>query len=204
MAQLPDILHWRPEYDRYNNIPSGTVRVTKDSHFHAIDLICAVSGSTRDYAGRALARLLAGNQLCESDVKYCVRGEKMKIPLVSFTNAIKLMMLLPGKNAKDGRAKFARVLHKYIAGDPDLRAELEKNAQSQHWLNVLARKTLEVERTCNSQAGDASFGPGAPAGEVSMVLASDLSTLLKFPPPSLSDRCSNRRRCHHGRGCTNR
>ena len=104
-------------------------------------------------------------------------------------------MLLPGKFAQVNRGKIARILHHYYAGSAKLKAHIDRNAASLELLHMLAREALTAERAAESQHAEKD------TGEVSMVLASDLSTLLKFHPPSISDRCSNRRRCHHGRGC---
>ena len=55
----PSFQYWRPDYDGYNNIPCGTIRVTKDLEFHAVDLVWAVHGSScRRYAGEVLQRVI--------------------------------------------------------------------------------------------------------------------------------------------------
>ena len=50
--------------------------------------------------------------------------------MVSFANAIKLLMLLPGKLAQAHRSKFAQTLCQYYAGDAKLKAEIDRNAGS--------------------------------------------------------------------------
>ena len=50
--------------------------------------------------------------------------------LLSFQDAIELIMVLPGKMAKETRAKFADVLTRYMAGDPSLIGEIHANALS--------------------------------------------------------------------------
>ena len=55
-------------------------------------------------------------------------------------------MVLGGKTARVEREKFARVLHLFYAGDAELKAEIDSNAISQEWLNVLAREALSAER----------------------------------------------------------
>jgi hypothetical protein len=70
----------------------------------------------------------------------------LKIGMVSFANAIKLLMLLPGKLAQAHRSKFAQTLCQYYAGDAKLKAEIDRNAGSSEWLHVLAREALAAER----------------------------------------------------------
>ena len=159
---LPSFLFWRPDYDGYKNIPHGTIRVTKDIMFNAIDLVWAVHGSnSRRYAGVVLQRVIESNALYESDFSYIQRGT-VKTQLVSFKNAIKLAMVLPGKNAKDGRADFAHVLLQFIAGDAGLKAAIDKNAESTALLNILAREAIRIE-SCDTGPSNASAA--APAGE---------------------------------------
>jgi hypothetical protein len=161
-TMLPSFLFWRPEYDGYNNIPRGTIRVTKDIMFNAIDLVWAVHGSnSRGYAGTVLQRVIESNALCESDFSYIQRGT-VKTQLVSFKNAIKLVMALPGKNARDGRADFAHVLLQFIAGDPRLKATIDKNAESTALLYILAREAIRIE---TSDAGPSNAPAAPPAGE---------------------------------------
>jgi hypothetical protein len=55
---------------------------------------------------------LIGNQLLgESDITYVVLSQFKRIGILSFSNAIKLLMLLGGRNAMIEREKFARVLY---------------------------------------------------------------------------------------------
>ena len=68
--------------------------MTKDLQFHAIDLIQTVCSTSRDYAGQIFRRIVAAKQFFELDITYVVRGVR-KMPLVSFHEAIKLLMVLP-------------------------------------------------------------------------------------------------------------
>jgi len=148
------VILWRPEHGEEHTIPSGTIRITKDLHIHAIDLIQIVCNTNRNYAAQILRRIVAGNQFCVSDITFVVRGNR-KTPLVSFNQAFKLMMVLPGVKAKDGRGKFAQVIHAFIAGDPELKTKIDENAESLHWFNVLARESLQADRA--SAWSDARF-----------------------------------------------
>jgi hypothetical protein len=156
------VILWRPEHGEEHTIPSGTIRITKDLHIHAIDLIQIVCNTNRNYAAQILRRIVAGNQFCVSDITFVVRGNR-KTPLVSFNQAFKLMMVLPGVKAKDGRGKFAQVIHAFIAGDPELKTKIDENAESLHWFNVLARESLQADRAAasNRQTHETSSSAGA-------------------------------------------
>ena len=158
MAMIP----WRPEYGDQYKIPFGAVRMTKDLQFHAIDLIQTVCSTSRNYAGLILRRIVAAKQFFESDITYVVCGVR-KMPLVSFNQAIKLLMVLPGVKANAGRGKFAQVVHAFIAGDPELKTIIDENAESLHWFNVLARESLQADRAAasNRQTHETSTSAGA-------------------------------------------
>ena len=65
------------------------------------------------------------------------------IRLVTLENALKLVMVLPGKFAKETRAQFAKIIHRYMAGDESLHREIQNNAESSSPVAQLARATLE-------------------------------------------------------------
>ncbi len=65
--------------------------------------------------------------------------------LVSLRNAIQLVMVLPGKVAKETRAQFAGIIERYIAGDRSLHAEIEANAGSSNGIARLARESLGIQ-----------------------------------------------------------
>jgi len=62
--------------------------------------------------------------------------------LISFNDATQLVMVLPGKLAKEVRKQFADVIHRYFAGDATLVPEIEANAQSAEPVAQLARETV--------------------------------------------------------------
>jgi hypothetical protein len=69
-----------------------------------------------------------------------------KTKLVSLRDAMQLVMVLPGKVAKETRAQFAGVIERYIAGDRSLHAEIEANAGSGSGLARLARESLGIQQ----------------------------------------------------------
>ena len=123
-------LNWRPQGNEYK-ILCGTVRITKELNINAIDLVSAVCQKDRNDAGTTLRRLIASEKLRDTDISYIFVGAtNNKISVVSFANAFKLLMLLPGKFAQVNRGKFARILHQYYASCAELKAQIDRNAAS--------------------------------------------------------------------------
>ena len=50
--------------------------------------------------------------------------------MVTFKDAIELVMVLPGMVAKETRKQFADIIRRYMAGDETMHAELDANAAS--------------------------------------------------------------------------
>lgn len=66
--------------------------------------------------------------------------------LVTFKDAIQLVMVLPGQVAKETRAQFAGIIERYMAGDGSLHAEIEANAGSNAPIAQLARESLVLDQ----------------------------------------------------------
>ena len=96
----------------------------------------------------------------ESDFTYIHVGTVKKIRMVSFANAVKLLMLLPGRLAQANRSKFAQTLYQYYAGDAKLKAEIDRNAGSSEWIHVLAREALAAERLGSAELDHAQPATG--------------------------------------------
>jgi hypothetical protein len=126
----------------------ASVRVTEDGLLYAVDLAMVVTGKDRDHAGQTL-RALSDEvfpSLKFSDRKFPGKGNS-HTKLVSFQNAIELIMVLPGKVAKETRTKFADIIRRYLGGDRSLITEINANAQSSTPIAQLARASLEVSPT---------------------------------------------------------
>lgn len=67
-----------------------------------------------------------------------------RIKWVTFQDAIELIMVLPGKIAKETRSKFAKIIERYLAGDESLIGEIKANAQSSEPVSQLARMASSV------------------------------------------------------------
>jgi len=112
---------------------------------YAVDLTVAVTGKSREDSAKVLRDLK--DEVFQQEKFFCRHlstsgGHPTK--LVSFKDAIELVMVLPGKVAKETRAQFAKIIQRYMAGDESMHAELESNAESGSPIAQLARASLEA------------------------------------------------------------
>ena len=116
------------------------MRVTNDGLLYTVDLVMVMTGKNRNDAGQALRNL--DDEIFQSvkftDRQFSTRGGH-PTKLVSFQDAIELIMVLPGKVAKETRTKFADIIRRYLAGDSSLIPEIEANAQSDAPIAQMAR-----------------------------------------------------------------
>jgi hypothetical protein len=102
-----------------------------------------MTGKDRDHAGQALRGI---SDEVFSSLKISERNTggsgNSRTKLVSFENALELIMVLPGKVAKETRKAFASIIHRYLAGDKSLITEIEANAESSSPIAQLARASL--------------------------------------------------------------
>jgi hypothetical protein len=118
----------------------ASVRVTNDGLLYAVDLVMVMTGASRDYAGQHLRRLPDETfSSCKLHDRSFPGKGNTNIKLVSFQDAIELIMVLPGKVAKETRTKFADIIRRYLAGDSSLVPEIEANAQSDSPIAQMAR-----------------------------------------------------------------
>ena len=124
----------------------ATVRITDDKMIYAVDLVMVVTGKDRNQAGYVIRNI--PDEIFQSmkiiDRQLSTRGGH-KTKLISFQNAIELIMVLPGKIAKETRTKFADIIHRYMAGDASLAEEIEHNTANDSPIHQLARETLPLE-----------------------------------------------------------
>jgi hypothetical protein len=121
----------------------ASVRVTDDGLLYAVDLAMVMTGKDRDHAGQAIRSI---SDEVFSSLKFHERNTggsgNSRTKLVSFENALELIMVLPGKVAKGTRKAFASIIRRYLAGDKSLVKEIEANAESSSPIAKLARATL--------------------------------------------------------------
>jgi hypothetical protein len=123
----------------------ATVRVTHDGFLYAIDLVMVMTDKSRDSAGWIIRNI-------PEETFPSVKITDRKMPgkgnghtkLVSFQNAIELVMVLPGRVAKETRTQFADIIKRYLAGDHSLITEIEANAQSSSPIAQMARESLSI------------------------------------------------------------
>jgi hypothetical protein len=122
----------------------SSVRITDDGMIFAVDLIMVMSGKSREDSSKTLRDL--PEEVFHTE-KFSVKSMPGKgngrTKLVTFKDAIELVMVLPGKVAKETRAQFAGIIQRYMAGDESLIAEIQFNAESSAPIAELARGTLE-------------------------------------------------------------
>lgn len=77
-------------------------------------------------------------------------GQK-ETTLITFKGVLKLIMALPGVNAREMRDKFVDVLRRYFAGDPTLVSELVENNASDAPINQFAREDAGVAQVITEE-----------------------------------------------------
>lgn len=146
---------------------SAIVR-THESYIFAVDLATVMTGANQNYASQvsALPRIPTNakcingeistfqvlNRLPDSTFPSKNFVEKQlsqhggpKTKLVSFNDALQLIMVLPGKLAKETRQKFADILKRFMAGDQSMHDELDANAKSDSPIAQMARESLAAD-----------------------------------------------------------
>ena len=123
-----------------------SVRVTDDGLLYAVDLVMVVTGKNRDDSAKSL-RNISHDIFQQEKITYrslsVTGGHATK--LIGFQDAIELVMVLPGKVAKETRVRFADIIRRYLAGDSSLISEIQANAASDAPIAQLARASLDPE-----------------------------------------------------------
>lgn len=123
----------------------ATVRVSDDGLLFAVDLAMVMTGLARDQAGLVLRRL--SEEIFPSikliDRKMPGKGNS-HTKLVSFQDAIELVMVLPGKVARETRLGFSEIIKRYLAGDHSLLSEILHNAASDSPIAQMARASMDI------------------------------------------------------------
>ena len=99
-----------------------------DSFYVLIQVIIRIPDNTFD-SSKFVERQLSGRG-----------GPKTK--LLSFNDALELIMVLPGDVARETRVQFAEILKRYMAGDKSLIAEINANAESSSPIAQMARASM--------------------------------------------------------------
>jgi hypothetical protein len=125
----------------------ATVRITDDGYIFAVDLVKVVSGKSREDSAKTLRDL--PEEVFQQEKFSCKsfpgKGNG-RTKLVTFQDALELIMVLPGKIAKESRVQFADIIKRYLAGDESLVKEIRANAESDSVISRLARESLDADR----------------------------------------------------------
>ena len=126
--------------------------------FVAVDLSIVVTGLSKGAAGQALRRLPEDIFPAEKFTVRTLPGSGNKdLRLVSFQDAIELIMVLPGKTAKKTRGQFADVIRRHLAGDKSLITEALDNAQSAAPIAQMARASMLADAAPDAPIAIASL-----------------------------------------------
>ena len=138
-----------PKYLSFEEIVHGrdaSVRITDDGLLFVVDLVMVVTGKSRDDSSRVLRDL---PEEIFQQVKFTCKSFPGKgngrTKLVTFQDALELIMVLPGKIAKESRVQFAEIIKRYLAGDESLVKEIRANAESDSVISKLARDSLDTD-----------------------------------------------------------
>jgi hypothetical protein len=138
------------QYISFAEIVKGrdaSVRITDDRLLYAVDLAMVVTAKNRNDAGQAIRNLKEETfQSGKFTERYLSLNGGHPTKLVTLQDAIELVMVLPGKVAREVRAGFADIIRRYLAGDHSLITEIQQNAASDSPIAQLARDSLEFDQ----------------------------------------------------------
>jgi hypothetical protein len=135
-----------------------TMRMTpgSDPRVSIMDFVMAVIGKDKDHCRKTIANMEIENQDFFPVLKkfqFSGRGERFQFVLC-LSECVELLMILPGKKAKEFRKNSAGLLTRLFAGDPALHDLIEKNRLSDGVVNQLARAEMESKKTTVDKAED--------------------------------------------------
>ena len=108
-----------------------------------VELVMEISGKDKRRAAECL-RLIPENIFPAEKfvIKKTPGSGNSHTKLLTFDDSIELIMVLPGKMAKEFRVQAVNILKRYMAGDLSLISEIQSNAKSQHPVAQMARQSL--------------------------------------------------------------
>ena len=134
----------------FNDIaPDAFVRwtsINEKQYLSVRDIIMCVCTKNSNYAGQVWRNLSYVNKEELSSYleyyKFPGQGQSPQ-PVITFRGALKLIMFLPGEDAKKHRSAIAVILQRYYAGDDSLVDEIRANAESAKPFHQMARASLD-------------------------------------------------------------
>jgi len=134
-----------PFFDFGELVPNGHVTVV-DGHLVAIETTMLVTGKDRNTAGAVLRNIPEEQFSSTKFVERKLPGKgNFRTKLLTFEDTIELIMVLPGKIAKEFRLKFVEIIKRYLAGDKSLIQEIQANAESDAPIHKMARDAMDAE-----------------------------------------------------------
>ena len=105
---------------------SANVRITPDHLIYAVDLTMVVTGQDRNNSARALRRIsgktFPSSKLIKKNIS--TSSGEYETSFVTFSDAIELVMVLPGKIAQEIRSRFVKIICQYMSNDPVLKDQI--------------------------------------------------------------------------------
>jgi hypothetical protein len=178
--------------DIFNN-GARVIRMTPDDPPKAfcVDFVMAVTGQDNDSAGKTIRRLVEASRPFWTNIekhRFSGHGQK-ETYVLSASEAIELLMILPGKVAKQFRRECAKLITRVFGGDESVKQLLHDNAMSDGPLQTWCRQ--EVMSTNAVVMGDYN-GVIKDAEELAMEKEVRMSALkrLKMDQDCAMDRVS--------------
>jgi len=126
-------------------VPNGHVTVF-EGRLVAVETAMLVTGKNRDMAGYVLRNIPEEQFPSMKFIERKMPGKgNHRTKLLSFEDTIELIMVLPGKIAKEFRLKFVDIIKRYLAGDHSLIQEIQANSQSDAPIHQMARDALQSD-----------------------------------------------------------
>jgi hypothetical protein len=145
-------------FDEFSD--GATVRYTMlegKPYMSVHDIIMCACGKDNDQAGKVWRdlsfELKNGLRRFLSRFQFLGHGQSAQ-PVITFQGALKLIMLLPGKNARSTRSKINTIVQRHFAGDKSPVAEIQANAMSDNPIPRLARQPLAEDNAITDDDDD--------------------------------------------------
>ena len=122
---------------------SDGVRITEDGLIWASDLVMVVTGKNTNDAAETLREIKP--EIFDKEkllIKKLPGNGRWPVRLLTFDHALELIMVLPGKVAKEFRVQACDILKRFFAGDQSLHAEINRNSASSAPIHAMARGEL--------------------------------------------------------------
>lgn len=138
-------------------IPNGRVTVF-DSHLVAVETVMLVTGKNRNMSGAVLRAIPEEHFSSRKFVERKMPGTgNAKTKLLAFEDAIELIMVLPGKVAKQYRLQFVDIIVRYLDGDKTLVSEIEENSaigRIKSYTNFANKVCVQIQANRTKNAKD--------------------------------------------------